>query len=77
MFICYPDPGEVDSSGWVGSRGVGVAEGAGPDVVAGFAGMFFEFPASMFELVMMPAEWFEPAGVGPVGDCPGVLMVEV
>jgi hypothetical protein len=39
--------------------------------------MFFEFPASMFELVMMSAEWFESAGMGAVGDCPGVLMVEV
>jgi hypothetical protein len=39
--------------------------------------MFFEFPASMFELVVVSAEWFESAGVGALGYCPWVLVVEV
>jgi hypothetical protein len=64
-------------SGWVGSGGVGVAEGAGPGVGAGVVGVCLECPASVFELMVMSAEWFESAGLGVVGDCPGVLMVEV
>jgi hypothetical protein len=39
--------------------------------------MFFEFPASMFELVVVSAEWFESAGMGAVGYGPWVLVVEV
>jgi hypothetical protein len=35
-----------------------VAEGAGPDIVAGAAGMVFEFPAVVFLLVVIAAEGF-------------------
>jgi hypothetical protein len=39
--------------------------------------MLFDLPASVFELVVVSAEWFESAGLGAVGDGPGVLVVEI
>jgi hypothetical protein len=37
----------------------------------------FDFPGSVFELVVVSAEWFESAGLGAVGDGPRVLVVEI
>jgi hypothetical protein len=39
--------------------------------------MVLDFPGSVFELVVVSAEWFESAGLGAVGDGPRVLVVEI
>jgi hypothetical protein len=68
------DPG-LDGSGWVGSGGVGVAEGAGEleDAGSGLSG----FPAFVFDDVVVSAQrcevaWFGGPALGPV-----VIVVQV